>query len=140
MTTSAVSPAAPRTPRHAAVRRPLTQRVLNVVSIRIPTPVNALFDWVERHLQAAAGIGAILGSLVAAARVPSVFMYVVVSCVTAWVTSMFWLSKLKAMRADRDRLDQENGKLSEQVRKADRGDATALTQRMRSIGDHGEST
>jgi hypothetical protein len=141
VTAEAVSPpAAPYTPRHASARPNLTQRARNIVSIRIPAPVNAVSDWVERNTLPAAGVGAVLGSLVLAAWVPSVLMNVVVGCVAVAVTSMFWQPRLAAMRAERDRLDQKNAALDEQVRKTGRGDATAPTQQLRVIGERGEPT
>lgn len=139
MTAEAVGPPVEQhKPRHA--RPTLTQRASNIVTIRIPQPVDRALDLVQRHTLSASGVGAVLGSLVLAAWVPSVLMNVVVGCVAVAVTSMFWQPRLAAMRAERDRLDEENAALDEQVRKAGRGDATALTQQLRTIGDHGEPT
>lgn len=126
--------------RHASVRESLTQRASNVVSIRIPKPVDRVMDLVQRHTLSAAGVGAVLGSVALAAWVPSALMPVIVGCVAVAATSMFWQPRLAAMRAERDRLDAENAALDEQVRKAGRGDAAAPTQRLHVIGDLREST
>lgn len=140
MTAEVAPPAGPRTARHAAVRTPLTQRALNAVTIRIPKPINHAIDLVQEHKLTAAGVAALIGTVIVASKTPSWGAALLCSYAGAVAATLFWRPRLVAARADRDRLESENGRLTEQFRQVDRGDATAPTQQLRTIGEHGEPT
>lgn len=136
--TAEAAPTAAHQPRHA--RPTVLTRVNDAVSVRIPKPINRAIDLVQEHKLTAAGVAALIGTVIVASKTPSWGAALLCSYAGTVAATLFWRPRLVAARADRDRLESENGRLTEQFRQVDRGDATAPTQQLRTIGDHGEPT
>ena len=103
--------------------------------VRIPKPVNALFDWMEGRPLVVGVFGAFLGSLAVTFWWPSPLMTAVAGLMGV-VAGVVWRDqRVHELRQVIDRLTRENAKKDEQLRRVDRGDANALTQRLYTIPD-----